>query len=167
MLRLAAPFGEALLAIETTSAVLAADGPIHMRPELPDGLRVDGCSLHSISIDCQAGDVFSVVLCLALREGWTASYASGERLDAFEANGDGGRVAAVGMRDPEWLCTRFPLQVLEASKTANGASALTARFEVLRAARIDIQAAVAWTNHPATAPEADSPWFAVDLAMKF
>ncbi len=162
--RLSAPFGDILLELEATSAVTTTDDAAPERPILPDGMRVDGCWLHTTLIECDIGEVFTVALRLQPRNGWVASYASGEWLDAFELGSQNDGVAAVGMRDPEWLCQRFALVSLDASSPA-GNQALRATYKSLSKTRIEIQTAHAWTNHPKTDQEANSPWFAVDLAM--
>jgi hypothetical protein len=130
-------------------------------------MRVDDCHLHTASINCEAGEVLSVSLRLELKGGWRSEYASGESLDALQANAVDAHVAAVGMRDPEWLCSRFALKIIDANKPGPEATTLIARYQVLRAGPIDIQAALAWTIEPLTDRESDSPWFAVDLAMNF
>lgn len=128
-------------------------------------MAVDGCLLHSATFDCGIGDVFTVSLRFHARDGWIAHYASGESLDAFELEHLGDSVAVVAMRDPEWLCQRFDLVVLDVEIDKTGNSPLMARYKALSKTRIEIQTTYAWTNQPTTEREADSPWFAVDLAM--
>lgn len=165
MFRLSAPFGDALLEIETVSASVSAAEPSRVSPALPNGMRVDDCRLHAFSVSCDAGEIFKVTLRLDLRDGWKADFASGQWLDAFELYGPDRRVAAVATRDPEWFVGRFALEVIDASHPDLASTMTTATFRTLRATQLEIQAAVAWTNHPTTEREADSPWFAVDLAM--
>jgi hypothetical protein len=134
MVRLRAPFGEALLEITTASAVVTADAPSRQDPALPAGMRVDDCRLQTISISSDAGEVLSVVFRLQLKDGWTADFASGESLDAFEITSVEGASAAVGMRDPEWLCRRLPLKIIDASDPRiERNNMLVARYQVLNA----------------------------------
>ena len=130
-------------------------------------MRVDDSELHLASMNCEAGEVLSVTLSLELKDGWRSEYMSGESLDAFEVTAVDGHVAAIGMRDPEWLCIRFGLEIVDANKPDAEANLLHASYRVLNADPINIQAALAWTNQPTTDREKDSPWFAVDLAMTF
>lgn len=167
MLRLSAPFGEALLDIRTASGAATASAPSREYPALPAGMRVDDFRLHTASMNCEVGGVLSVTLRLELKNGWRPEYASGESFDAFEVTTVDGHVVVVGMRDPEWLCSRFGLEIIDANKPDAEANLLIARYQVLKAGSVDIQAALAWTNQPTTDRERDSPWFAVDLAMKF
>lgn len=167
MVRLSAPFGEALLEIKTASAVATADAPSRQDPALPAGMRVDDCQLQTVSINVDAGAVLSVMLRLDLKDGWKANFASGESLDAFEITSAGEALAAVGMRDPEWLCRSLSLKLIDASNPRTEHNILVARYQVVSAGPLNIQAAWAWINKPTTDREKDSPWFAVDLAMTF
>lgn len=130
-------------------------------------MRVDDCRLHSVSVACEFGDEFFVQFGFEARVGWIAERASGEDLDAFEFEHPEDGVAALGMRDPEWLCHRFGLVCLDASLARTTTNRLTARYKALSKTNVRLQAAFAWTNKPKTVREADSPLFAVDLAMDF
>jgi hypothetical protein len=162
-----APFGAVALEIETSSATVVVDDAVPAHPALPVGMRVDDCLLHSVSIDCKVGDEFFVQLAFEAGVGWIAERASGEGLDAFEFEHSWESIAALGMRDPEWICNRFRLVYLDASTGKAENSMLIARYKALSKTTVQLQAVCAWTSKPETEREADSPLFAVDLAMKF
>jgi hypothetical protein len=162
---LSAPFGDILLELEATSNFRTADDAAAVRPVLPDGMRIDDCRLHTASIDCKSGDIFTIRLAIRPAESWIVDFASGEWFDAFELSNRDRGTAAVGMRDIDWLCQKFGIVYLDASNAAAGAHALTATYRALSRTTVDVQTAYAWTIHPKTELEASSPWHAVDLAM--
>lgn len=167
MFRLRAPFGEALLEIETDSAAVTAAEPIRVHPVLPKGMRVEDCRLYAFSLNCDVGQIVQVTLRLELLDGWTADFASGEFLDAFELENPAVGVAAIATRDPDWFHEQFGLEILQANNPSIEGNVSSARYRASRAIRFDIQAAVAWTNKPTTDQETISSWFAVDLAMTY
>lgn len=71
------------------------------------------------------------------------------------------------MRDPEWLCDRYGLIWLDANSAVSRTHSVTATYRALNRAQVNVQVAYAWISHPKSDQEADSPWFAVDLAMSF
>lgn len=158
------PFAEFRLEIQTVSTTRMIHDAEPVCPTLPVGMRIDDCRLFAVSIACSAGETLTICLEVFPAEEWTAELATGEWLDGFELESRDG-TAALGMRDPEWLCDRFGLVSLEASSATARPHRCTATYKSLSRTQIDLQAACAWTHNPKTEQEALSPWFAVDLAM--
>ncbi|WP_146177414.1 hypothetical protein [Breoghania corrubedonensis] len=135
-------------------------------PALPEGMRVDWCSLETVAIDCAPGDRIIIALSLqpAGADEWEVSREAGEYLDAIEFSSRQGTVACVAMRSPEWMEDQYGLRVVEANSERLD---LRATYEATVPAKPVVQIAIAETGDPASESENLSPWYAVDLALKF
>lgn len=149
-----------------------SEGPVstalseRCHPKLPQGMRIDWCTVATVTLDCVAGARFAVGLTLqpAAEAGWEMDQETGEAFDGTSFCSSNGDVAFVAMRDPDWLANRFALRVVDASQ---GIAPLTVTYEAAEATSPIIQIAIAETMRPSNEQEALSPCFATDVALDF
>lgn len=163
------PFGNVRLEIDIQAQVaIVRDAAVS--PQLPDGMKVDECRLLDFAFNADAAQEFKVTFAVEPYSDWFGGFSSGEHLDAFAFEGPNREHAAVGMRDPEWMCWKANIDLVEASHPRSSeVSDLShvASYRMRRAELVRFQLAVARSSPNRFDGRDSSPWFAVDLAMNF
>jgi hypothetical protein len=159
------PFATLRIAINGTTSPVSVDETNKSAPALPNGMRIDGCQIGTLTVELVAGELVSILLIAEPLADWVASVESGESLDAFVFTHSSGAVGAVAMRDADWLCQRYRLEQTEGVHSIADAKRFSATYRATAPTLINIQVAYAWLLKPETAQEALSPWFAVDNAL--
>lgn len=158
-------FADFCLVIETMHSVSVAEVVEHQVLGLPDGMRLDRCVRQKLSFSSAPDECFQVNLDLHPKLGLSSEWESGEALDAIVLSDASGSAVCVGMRSPDWMVSKHPLEILSAS--AGNAHSLSASYEVKTLSNITIELVTAWTMNALTEQEALSPWFAVDRTLSF
>jgi hypothetical protein len=159
------PFATLRIAINGTSAPVTLGETDKSAPALPNGMRIDGCQIDTLSAELVAGEQISILIVAEPLADWAASVESGESLDAFVFTHSSGAVGAVAMRDADWFCQHYRLEQTEDVHSIADAKRFSATYRATAPTLINIQVAYAWLMKPVTAQEALSPWFAVDNAL--
>lgn len=159
-------FADIELSVKSEGPVSVCQDAVRCNPELPEGMRIDCCSLDSVMIDCREGDQLTVGLALrpANPDEWEMGWNPGEALDAMSFESRAGDVGVIAMRDPDWMQANYGLRFLDADTAL---TSLQATYEATTSTKPLVQVAVAWTSNASTEQETLSSWFAVDKALKF
>ncbi|WP_420413433.1 hypothetical protein [Roseibium sp.] len=134
-------------------------------PELPDGMRIDHCVLDALTFTADEGACFKISMKIEPKPNLNSNWEAGQALDAMVFDDAAGNTACIGMRDPDWMETEFPIRVLRAS--TRDALHLAAFYEVFASTKVTVEFATAWTINASNEQEALSPWFAVDRTLSF
>ena len=158
------PFGNVRLDIDIQAQVSTVRDA-EVSPKLPDGMHVENCTLLDFAFHCEPLQDVTLTFTMEPLDDWFGGFSSGEWLDAFAFEGPNMEHAAVGMRDPEWLCHAFSLELLDASHPKPSDLSCVASYRTRSAGLITVQLACARSKPTRFNGSDSSPWFAVDLAM--
>ncbi|MGM0585472.1 MAG: hypothetical protein ACQEUZ_12575 [Pseudomonadota bacterium] len=155
--RIDAPFGTVTLSADAGTPGETAE----MRPELPSGLRVDGCRAGVLTLAFSTGEVRGVSLDAALAPGAKARRGAGGGLRGWEVEADG-LVGAFALPDAARLEREHGLRLAGFAERSSG---VTFRLRAETATVAAIPFAAAWTLNPITEADALAPWFAIERAL--
>lgn len=156
------PFGRVVFLLAPSIELLEPPRSItrEVAPTLPEGQRIDSCSVTTIEANVPRDCELDVGLHCELKDGFFSSFSPGEVLDAQVVEGPFFK-GAFGMRDDEWFS--FSPHMSARAPTRN--SVYRIRLSASEECNLLMEFASAWTTHPNNEQEEIAPWFAIDLAM--